>query len=152
MRARTSYTGCFAVVLLGVVVLSTGVGGCSAPSEHPWENRIARTDLPQSGPGPCWTITYDRLQLRPACKGPVKAEFAITRHFDVRRSYEFGESTQPLSLSEERPWQERSFIEVDWSRNLLGRGGLAASPGTLWAGVLGLLGIGAGIAWSHRHR
>ncbi len=53
--------------------------------------------------------------------GTVVAAYPILKHFDVKRSYNAGTGEQ-LNVVEEnsvdRPWSQRQFIRVDWSKNL----------------------------------
>ncbi|MCS6913412.1 MAG: hypothetical protein RMK29_02360 [Myxococcales bacterium] len=51
--------------------------------------------------------------------GQPLAAWRITRHFDLIRDYNpvTGEQTNRIIETEERPWQQREFIRVDWSRN-----------------------------------
>lgn len=53
--------------------------------------------------------------------GIVVAAYPITRHFDIRRQYN-PSTGELLNVIEEnaidRPWFERQFFRVDWSRNL----------------------------------
>jgi len=52
---------------------------------------------------------------------PVSA-WAITSHFDIVREYNTGTGEQYNVISEnmsDRPWYERDYIRVDWSRNLI---------------------------------
>lgn len=53
--------------------------------------------------------------------GPVVGKWAITRHFDIRNGYNPGTGEQNNVVEEnavDRPWNEREFMRVDWSRNL----------------------------------
>lgn len=83
-----------------------------------------------------WTVTEDRLIARLAYErvkdsdgkgigkttndGIVVASYRITSHFDIRRAYN-PSTGEELNVIEEnaidRPWFERQFIRVDWSRN-----------------------------------
>jgi hypothetical protein len=54
--------------------------------------------------------------------GAAVAMFAIESHFDIRREYNplTGEETNVISENnQDRPWYERDYIRVDWSRNLM---------------------------------
>ena len=54
--------------------------------------------------------------------GVVVAKFRITSHFDVKRQYnpQTGEELNVVSEnSSDRPWQERKFMRVDWSSNVV---------------------------------
>ena len=46
---------------------------------------------------------------------------AISSHFDIIRDYNptTGEETNKIIESEERPWNEREFIRVDWSSDMV---------------------------------
>src|SRR5436853_1223257 len=47
--------------------------------------------------------------------------FAITSHFDVKREYNPGTGEETNVISEnttDRPWSERQYMRVDWSKNL----------------------------------
>ena len=53
-------------------------------------------------------------------EGEVVGAFAITKHFDIRRAYN-PTTGEELNVVEEnasdRPWYEREFMRVDWSKN-----------------------------------
>ena len=66
----------------------------------------------------------ERPYLLPGTKyqGAPIAQFRIQAHFDVQRGYNAatGEQTNVLEEnSSDRPWNERKFMRVDWSENLL---------------------------------
>jgi hypothetical protein len=53
--------------------------------------------------------------------GTPKAAFPIRQHFDVQRSYSSSTGEQSNVIVEngsDRPWYERDFMRVDWSRNV----------------------------------
>lgn len=54
--------------------------------------------------------------------GQPVAAYAIEKHFDIRRAYNPSTGEQ-LNIIEEndtdRPWHERQYMRVDWSKNLL---------------------------------
>jgi hypothetical protein len=53
--------------------------------------------------------------------GIVVAAYPIEKHFDIQRSYNPSTGEQMNVLEEnssDRPWYERQFIRVDWSKNL----------------------------------
>lgn len=59
---------------------------------------------------------------RPSTDGQIVAAFTITKHFDVRRDYLPGtgeETNVILENDRDRPWNERAFMRVDWSTNLV---------------------------------
>lgn len=54
--------------------------------------------------------------------GTIVAAFKIEKHFDVRREYNptTGEETNVVVENEsDRPWNEREYVRVDWSQNLV---------------------------------
>ncbi len=54
--------------------------------------------------------------------GQVVASFAIRKHFDIRRDYNpsTGEENNVILENDvDRPWYSRSYIRVDWSKNLV---------------------------------
>lgn len=84
-----------------------------------------------------WTVTekmliarlaYERIQGtdgkgvgKATNDGIVVAAFTIDKHFDVRRSYNAATGEQSNVLEEndrDRPWSEREYMRVDWSKNL----------------------------------
>lgn len=57
-----------------------------------------------------------------AANGTIVAAFKISKHFDVRRDYNAStgeEMNVVVENDSDRPWQEREFIRVDWSKNLV---------------------------------
>lgn len=72
--------------------------------------------------------TFERIQdsdnkgNRRTKDGQVVAMFAIESHFDIRRDYNPGtgeESNTIVENGSDRPWYQREFMRVDWSRNLV---------------------------------
>src|SRR5579871_3734205 len=53
--------------------------------------------------------------------GQPLAAWPIKSHFDIIRDYNSttGEQTNKIIESQERPWNEREFIRVDWSQNMV---------------------------------
>lgn len=53
--------------------------------------------------------------------GQPLAAWKIDKHFDVIREYNAttGEETNKIVESEERPWSQREFMRVDWSKNVI---------------------------------
>ncbi|MBW2527315.1 MAG: hypothetical protein JRI23_24245 [Deltaproteobacteria bacterium] len=54
--------------------------------------------------------------------GQIVAAYQIDKHFDIRRDYNpsTGEELNVIVENEEdRPWFEREYVRVDWSRNLV---------------------------------
>lgn len=90
-----------------------------------------------------WEITEDKLVARlayelvedtdgkgdaskapagPTSEGQVVASFRILKHFDIRRAYnaETGEETNRVVENDlDRPWNQRDYVRVDWSTNLV---------------------------------
>lgn len=70
-------------------------------------------------------------------QGEVLAVYAISSHFDIRRSYNAG-TGEELNVIEEngsdRPWYMRRFMRVDWSRNLVE--GYSAMSYAEWEGTV----------------
>ncbi len=73
-------------------------------------------------------ITYERVEGTDgkgsegarSREGQVAYAFPITSHFDIRRDYnsQTGEETNVVvENASDRPWYEREFFRVDWSRN-----------------------------------
>jgi hypothetical protein len=56
-------------------------------------------------------------------KGQPVAIFAITDHFDLRKSYDTlsGEESNEILENRERPWYDREYIRVNWNENLMQR-------------------------------
>ncbi|MFO0616554.1 MAG: hypothetical protein U0414_28435, partial [Polyangiaceae bacterium] len=73
-------------------------------------------------------LTYELVDhtdgkgARRVADGQVVAAYAIQSHFDIRRDYnpDTGEDTNVIvENSEDRPWNQREYMRVDWSRNLI---------------------------------
>ncbi len=73
-------------------------------------------------------LTYELVEntdgkgTRRTPDGQVVAAFAIQSHFDIQRDYNptTGEETNVIiENTSDRPWSERSYMRVDWSRNLV---------------------------------
>ncbi len=73
-------------------------------------------------------LTYERIDdsdgkgVRRTPDGQAVAAYKIDKHFDIKRDY--NESTgEELNIvvenDEDRPWYEREYFRVDWSRNLV---------------------------------
>lgn len=82
--------------------------------------RIAGTDGKGSGPGP----DAKRDPARPLAQndGLVVYNFRIVSQFDIRRAYN-ASTGEEMNVVEEnttdRPWHERDYMRVDFSRNLV---------------------------------
>src|SRR5262249_32776809 len=86
-----------------------------------------------------WEITEDQLSehkayqiadgeddkgatYAPTPNGTIVGVYKITKHFDIRRDYNpsTGEENNVIVENDtDRPWQDREYIRVDWSQNLL---------------------------------
>jgi hypothetical protein len=76
-------------------------------------------------------LTYDRIQntgggntwgATKTNNGQVVAEFTIQSHFDIIRDYntQTGEQLNvTVENTTDRPWYEREYMRVDWSKNLV---------------------------------
>ncbi len=73
-------------------------------------------------------LTYDRIKdsdyygARATDNGQAVAEFNITSHFDIIRDYntQTGEQLNVfVENTTDRPWYERDYFRVDWSKNLV---------------------------------
>ncbi|MDX2015751.1 MAG: hypothetical protein SFW67_36490, partial [Myxococcaceae bacterium] len=105
-----------------------------------------------------WTLTEDLLVARLAYErvrgsdgkglgkatndGIVVAAYKVTSHFDIKRQYNPSTGEQ-LNVVEEntvdRPWFERQFVRIDWSKNL--------STDNYDFDTLSLLGVYGGITY-----
>jgi hypothetical protein len=73
-------------------------------------------------------LTYELVQdtdykgARRTPDGQIVASFAIEKHFDVKRDYN-PTTGEPLNVlvenDSDRPWFEREYFRVDWSKNLV---------------------------------
>ncbi|MDP3275431.1 MAG: hypothetical protein Q8Q09_09575 [Deltaproteobacteria bacterium] len=68
-------------------------------------------------------------------QGEILAVYGIQSHFDIRRSYN-PQTGEELNVIEEngadRPWYQRRYMRIDWSRNLVG--GYSAMSYAEWTG------------------
>jgi hypothetical protein len=73
-------------------------------------------------------LTYERIDnsgepgAKPTTEGQIVAGFPIDKHFDIRRDYNpsTGEELNVIvENSTDRPWYDREYFRVDWSRNLV---------------------------------
>jgi hypothetical protein len=93
-------------------------------------------------------LTYELVQdsdyhgARVTNNGQVVAMFNITSQFDIRRSYnpQTGEETNVITENTtDRPWYEREYFRVDWSKNLVTDG--------YQVDTLSMLGVIGAITW-----
>lgn len=71
-----------------------------------------------------WLVGGEEYAARPgvAYTGTPVAAFVIQSHFDIKRDYnaQTGEQTNVIGENaSDRPWYERDYMRVDWSRNLI---------------------------------
>ena len=62
------------------------------------------------------------MPARTTTDGQIVASFAITKHFDIRRDYNptTGEENNVIVENDtDRPWYQREYFRVDWSKNLV---------------------------------
>jgi hypothetical protein len=73
-------------------------------------------------------LSYERVEgstgrgLERTDTGQIAAAFKIEKHFDVKRDYnpQTGEELNVINENDsDRPWYERQFMRVDWSKNLI---------------------------------
>ncbi|MDB4997606.1 MAG: hypothetical protein JWM74_5038 [Myxococcaceae bacterium] len=72
--------------------------------------------------------TYERIKdsdhqgNKATNKGQVVAMFAISSHFDIRREYNPTTGEEQNIIGEntsDRPWYQREYMRVDWSKNMV---------------------------------
>jgi Met-zincin len=91
-------------------------------------------------------LTYELIDntdgkgVRRTPDGQVVAAYSIHKHFDIRREYNesTGEELNVIGENEvDRPWYEREYFRVDWSRNLVmsGYDVSAEAQLSIWYGV-----------------
>ena len=71
-----------------------------------------RDDAPRGGKAPA----------NPTTDGQIVASFSVQKHFDIRRQYneQSGEESNVIVENDrDRPWAQRDYFRVDWSRNLV---------------------------------
>jgi hypothetical protein len=73
-------------------------------------------------------LTYELVEhtdgkgTRRTPDGQLVAAFTIDKHFDIRRAYNQAtgeESNVVVENDTDRPWNEREYMRVDWSQNLI---------------------------------
>ncbi|MDB4934831.1 MAG: hypothetical protein JWP87_1803 [Labilithrix sp.] len=79
----------------------------------------ARNDEPRP---PVVDGVQTKVPARTTTDGQIVASFDITKQFDVRRGYnsQTGEENNIVEENDEdRPWNQREYLRVDWSKNLV---------------------------------
>jgi hypothetical protein len=105
---------------------SVGIG--SALERVRWEvteNWLLARRSYQEAPGadnrglPRVEVSPGKWEFSTPPTGTIVAAYRITRHFDIRRSYNpaTGEEANTIEENMDRPWQQREYMRVDWSRN-----------------------------------
>ncbi len=93
-------------------------------------------------------LTYERVEdtdfagARRVADGQIVAAYAIESHFDIALDYNpsTGERTNVVvENTTDRPWNERTYFRVDWSRNLI--------SSAYELDTLSQLGIYYGVTW-----
>jgi Met-zincin len=105
------------------------VGGASAVERIRWEVTedylLARRSY-QESPGadnrglPRKEVSPGKWEFPTAPTGTIIAAYKIQSHFDVRRGYNPSTGEEQNTVEEnttDRPWQQREYMRVDWSRN-----------------------------------
>ncbi|MBX3187949.1 MAG: zinc-dependent metalloprotease [Labilithrix sp.] len=109
-----------------------GIGEFSAVDRIRWEvtegmliGRRAYQESPGADnrgvPGSAAAGSTDKSVTNVA-NGTIVAAFRITTHFDIRREYNpttGEESNVVVENTSDRPWNDREYMRVDWSRNLV---------------------------------
>src|SRR5262249_12475364 len=97
LNARLSYE----------LIDNTDLKGVNGSAPHPEEDRGNKDQ---------------KAPARKTTDGQIVAAFHIDKQFDIRRSYnaETGEEHNVIVENEDdRPWMEREYVRVDWSKNLV---------------------------------
>lgn len=69
-----------------------------------------------AGSEDAYTQSPAKYSGQPVAAWPIQSQFDIIRDYNATT----GEETNRIIESTERPWQDREFIRVDWSNNVLG--------------------------------
>lgn len=80
-----------------------------------------KADAPSSDAPPAKSGTSG-APSSPTTDGQIVASFKITKHFDIRRDYnpQTGEENNVVVENDrDRPWNQRDYMRVDWSTNLV---------------------------------
>ncbi|AKU98044.1 hypothetical protein AKJ09_04708 [Labilithrix luteola] len=105
------------------------IGGASAVERIRWEvteNMLFARRAYQESPGaddrglPRKEVSPGQWEFPSGPNGTIVAAYKILSHFDIRRDYNSstGEQTNVIvENSSDRPWNEREYMRVDWSKN-----------------------------------
>lgn len=106
------------------------IGGASAVERIRWEVTedmlFARRSY-QESPGadnrglPRLEVSPGKWEFPSGPTGTIVAAYKIQSHFDIRRDYNSSTGEQTNVVVEnttDRPWQEREYMRVDWSKNM----------------------------------
>ncbi len=97
-----------------------GVGSWSGVDRVRWEiteDMLIARKAYQIGKG-----QDEKAQPEKTADGTIVAAFAIQAHFDIRRAYNptTGEEMNVIEENtRDRPWHQRAFMRVDWSKNVV---------------------------------
>jgi hypothetical protein len=105
------------------------IGGASAVERVRWEVTekwlFARRSY-QESPGsdnrglPRKEVSPGKFEFPTPPTGTIIAAFKIESHFDIRRGYNPATGEEQNTIEEnsnDRPWQQREYMRVDWSKN-----------------------------------
>lgn len=97
-------------------------------------DRLNRAENTAGSANP-WSNDNDNNISRNPRTGEILAVYGIQSHFDIRRSYN-PQTGEELNVVEEngsdRPWYQRRYMRIDWTRNLVG--GYSAMSFAEWTG------------------
>ena len=68
------------------------------------------------------TVAAAKAPAASTTDGQIVASFTIQKHFDIRRSYNANtgeENNVVVENDTDRPWNQRDYVRVDWSKNLV---------------------------------
>ena len=106
------------------------IGGSSAVDRVRWEvteNWLFARRSYQESPGadnrglPRKEVSPGKWEFPGKPTGTIIAAYKIAKHFDVRRAYnaQTGEESNVIEENDaDRPWHQREYMRVDWSKNV----------------------------------
>lgn len=114
VRIRWEVTETNLIARLAYELVDNTDGKGTSPTDTP-----ARNDEKKSSAGPDGAA---KAPARATSDGQIVASFEIEKHFDIRYTYnaETGEENNVIDENDvDRPWNQRDYIRVDWSKNLV---------------------------------
>ncbi len=105
------------------------IGGSSAVDRVRWEvteNWLFARRSYQESPGadgrglPKKEVSPGKFEFPSKATGTIIAAYKIAKHFDIRRDYnsQTGEENNVVVENDnDRPWQQRKYMRIDWSQN-----------------------------------